>query len=188
VTTRLPGYYGEPDYSAPPENVQRPPVDYGEPEFVEEYHPPPQDLRGGGQGRGDLAVLPYQPNTVRWGDKKRLIFEVGPRSEAVTDQLLQVKFIRPMICSIRLTATVRFPGPLSELDVTSLDLYVGVGSSQQKITRSWLAQPNRLGDLDVIIPDVPVTTLLAEISCVGTAVEGQMVVVYNLALAPTVQT
>lgn len=139
------------------------------------------------QGRGDRSVL-GQPNTVRWGDKATLLFEVGPRSTVVSEQLLQIKLVRPMICSVRLTAKARFAGPLSELLVSTLNLYVGVGSSQQQVSRSWALQPDRLTSLDVTIHDLPLTTLLADISAVGTAVEGQMVVIYNLAVAPTVHT
>jgi len=139
------------------------------------------------QGRGDRTII-GQPNTVRWGDKARITFDVGPRSSQESLQLLELKLQRPVICSVRFTANVRFPGPLSQLIASTLDLYTGVGSSQQKITRTWLFQPNRLSDLDVTIPNLPVTTLLAQVRCVGTAVEGQLVVAYNLAVSPTVHT
>ncbi len=178
-------------------DLQHTDVDDGELEdgeaeaWPEGFEPEPASLDGGEaeQGRGDRAVI-SRPNTVRWGDKASITFDpTTGRSVKQSTQLLQVKLPRPMICSVRLTAIVRLsPGPTTRLDVTTLDLHVGVGSSQQKITRSWWLQPNGLQDLDVIISDIPVTQLLAEVSCIGTADGGQMVVTYNMALAPTVRT
>jgi len=146
------------------------------------------------QGRGDRAVLSATPDTVRWGDKAVIRFDKGSgRKSHTTEQLLQVKFMRPMIASLRFTGLILSiepgaPGSVA-LEITNLVLHVGVGSSQQRIVKTWWFQPSPLGPLDVTIPNIPVTQLLAEVECVATPGDVQsLVVAYNLAIAPTVHT
>ncbi len=139
-----------------------------------------------------FAGMPTNARTVvRWGDTAVLTFKPPGQSATQSNQLLQVRFPRPMICSVRLVGEL-FPltgsGPLAALQVTTLELIVGVGSAKSQIRKSWLNQPNPLQPLDVTLPDIPIETLLATVSAVATADGKDLVVRYTLAVSPTVLT
>lgn len=139
-------------------------------------------------GRLSSSAGATTPNDIRWGDAQILTFAAGVNNfEALSQQLLQVRFARPLIAAIQFHAEVLPPGDGS---ITQLALYVtlGVGSSKTRIIRRFNAQPQLNAAIDLTIPDQPLQTLLAEVAAVGTGGAHDMQIRCNLALAPTVRT
>jgi hypothetical protein len=117
---------------------------------------------------------------VRWGDSQVIAIALG--AAPVTAQLLSTNLPRPMICSVRVHAEVVRMGPTGFVHST-VELIFGVGSSSAKYTRTYNLQPTPAADLEVTIPDQPLTALQGRITATGSDCD----VRYTLAIAPTVK-
>lgn len=127
-----------------------------------------------GDASGDQLLL-----TKMWGSSNQLRFTSASASNTDSQQLADIRFPEPAVCSIFLQSAIL--SGTGTIGVINYELIVGLGRTVTTRILTYPAQPTPGIALDVIVPQQPISSLQVRVFGTGSSsVVGQDYIVQNV--------